>query len=977
MQDAIRLASPDLHTSLLCWLQNMPLKGREELIATFYKYFVRASTRCTPFGLFAGLAYGEILRETKFAFNPELRPVMQISPEFDWQCRLSKKLFRDPDVRAKLLVKPNSSLVNGGGSHRYIERTEGGYFLNTFTQDEPLRLTLELVGEGIRYETLTNQLVQMGYELDKVISFIDELLENDLLEFAENPTVIGRMFPGKVIDRLGDGESIPESVRSLHSIQSLFDNPTSDLELLEILRDKMTQIDSPSAGIVRLKVDSFFTFEKAQLSETFVQSTIDSLRDLSVLNFNAPRQDLESFKEKFRFKYDTQEIPLWLALDSELGLGFEGDFGSLDTADEGQVLQHRDLFTNTTEAPGAWWQNYLASKYLSVLASRTREISLVAADLRAIKDIRPKEHTTSSMASSAFAFGSIIADTCDVEASGNLQFILAVCQGPSAINMLGRFAGGCERLRDQLSNIVAYEQEQNPDALLAEVVHAPGGKVANIMSRPTLYDYEIEYLGNASVEKENVIVFSDLMVSVHEGQIMLRCKKRDKRVIPRLSNMHNHQRGLPVYRFLAALQSQDSSFRINWDWGFLAHSDFLPRITYKHIIVARATWKLKRPDFQSLTITEIAAKLASLDVPNQFVIAEGDNELFVDASVRESLLTLRSYLLKHEVVYLKEFIHKCNNALIRSGDEIVVNEMVIPFQIQQSGNRHKRLATLVPNRPTVTEQFEPGSEWIYVKLYASEAMTDSLIRNKIANFAAELVERGVVEKFFFIRYHDVESHLRMRFLRLGNSTLEDIIAPLRQLLAFEFTHKLIARMQLDTYQRELDRYGRDKIEDCETYFSEDSLAISKFLAEGNSIRTIQERLTYAVVRIMEKFTSAGILSNEMSGICLVARNRLLLDLALPLAELSNWRGLTSALARQAIDCDEQDSPDSCSRNTLRTILQEMEGSKRENLIIDLIHMSINRLFKDHQRYYEAVVYHFIYKINLAKVKRSLPAVCVA
>lgn len=976
LQEGIRLASADLHSNLLRWLQNAPLSGHDELVRAFYKYFVRASTRCTPFGLFAGLAYGEISGETQFKIDPDISPDMKISPDFNWQSKLSTMLFRDSAVRANLHVKPNSSLVNAGGAYRYIERTEGSYFLNTFSEDEILRATLGLVGEGIKYAALIDQLTDLGHARGEVTCFIDDLLNNDLLEFAEQPTVIGRMFPGKVIDGLNDANPMPESLDALQQIQSIFDNPASKLELLDTLRDQMARIDSIGKGDNLLKVDSFFTFEKARLSESFVQSTIDSLRDLSVLDFSAVRQDLESFKETFRFKYDTQEIPLWVALDSELGLGFDGDFGSLDTPDEGQVRHQRDVLTNAVETAGTWWQHYLTSKYLSSVADRTREISLTISDLRAIESLRPKE-LRGSLASSAYAFGSIIATERADEAHADLQFVLSACQGPSAINMLGRFADGSANLKKQLSSIIAYEQEQNPDVILAELVHTPVGKVANVMSRPTLYDYEIEYMGNASVEKENVILLSDLMVSVHEGQIILRSKKLGKRIIPRLSNMHNHQRGLPVYRFLAALQSQDSSFRIGWDWGILANSNFLPRVRYNHVIISRATWKLQRSDFKLLSATSVATRLAALGVPTQFVIAVGDNELFIDASVKQSVELLTSHMSKHEVVHLREFMEGGHKSLITAGNEKIANEVVIPFRIKQNLTGRKPFAVPRPDRLVVTEQFEPGSEWVYIKLYASEGMLDSLIRNKIARFAAGLVERGVVEKFFFVRYRDMESHLRLRFLRQADSTLEEIISPFRQLLASEIANKFVSRMQLDTYQRELDRYGRDKIERCESYFSEDSLAITSFLEDGEATRTIQERLTFAAAHIMEAFEAAGVFPDELSDICMRARNRLLLELALPLTELSNWRGLTSTLVRHGLRPDSQNMHSTSRTGTLREILEDLEGSKRDNMIIDLIHMSMNRLFKDHQRYYEAVVYHLIYKVNMAKAKCTSPALCCA
>lgn len=969
LQEGIRLASDELYESLMRWLRGEVLSGHHELVRTFYKYFIRSSTRCTPFGLFAGLAYGEISDATIFECKPDVRPWLKVVPDFTWQRQMTDRLFGDVSIRSCLLIKANSSLVSIGGSYRYIERVREEYYLSTFGEDDTLRTVLSLAGKEIRYSQLADKLVEMGHSRDEVVRFIDDLLTNDLLEFVKQPTVIGRAFPGRIIEDLPNTETLQDSAGWLQDIQALCTVEDSDLNRLAILRDRMMRMDGMHTPDRRLKVDAFFTFESAKLSEGFVQSTIDSLNDLSVLNFSYEHQELKSFKETFHLKYDTQEVPLWLALDSQLGIGFKGDLSSLDAIGDGPTARRRSDAPNVIDPATMWWQSYLVSKYLQIVAVRNREIVLSNEDLAEIRNLRPGNLTT-TLAKSAFAFGSILETEGAEDGHRNLQFVLSACQGPSAINMLGRFADGCSKIRDQVSKIVAYEQEQRPDLILAELVHSPGTKVANVMSRPTLYDYEIEYLGNSSVTEENVIRISDLMVSVREGQIILRSKRLNKRVIPRLSNMHNHQHGLPVYRFLAALQSQDSSFNIGWDWGLLSNSDFLPRVRYQHVIVSRATWKIHRSDFEALTIHEVPEKLALLEIPEQFVLVVGDNELFIDVAVSMSVELFREHVSKNKVSIIREFMPGQGKSILTVANEPVNNEVVIPFLI--SAGAQRQLTNLsCSGSSQVIEQFEPGSEWVYFKIYASEGMLDLLIRDKISQFVGQLMEDQVVEKFFFVRYRDSESHLRLRFLRRAGSTLDDIVAGIRRLLAFELAHKLVSKIQLDTYQRELDRYGREKIELCEAYFSEDSLAILQFLKSGKTVKSVHERLGYAVANVKKLLELTGNGSTDLSALCMHARNRLLTELSVPLMELSKWRQFTKELVQQNLFLNQQQFY--CGNTgTLDEIFEGPGAIEHRDLALSLIHMSVNRLFKDNQRYYEAIVFHIVHKILLAKTKYVMP-----
>ena len=104
-----------------------------------------------------------------------------------------------------------------------------------------------------------------------------------------------------------------------------------------------------------------------------------------------------------------------------------------------------------------------------------------------------------------------------------------------------------------------------------------------------------------ALPSENQIPVSDLMISIRGGEIILRSKIHNKRVIPRLTTAHNFgKQGLPVYKFLCDLQSQGMARPNNWDWGQLGLLKRLPRVIYKNLIISKAQWRIEEEDLKDL-----------------------------------------------------------------------------------------------------------------------------------------------------------------------------------------------------------------------------------------------------------------------------------------------------------------------------------------------------------------------------------------
>src|SRR5262249_44679334 len=132
---------------------------------------------------------------------------------------------------------------------------------------------------------------------------------------------------------------------------------------------------------------------------------------------------------------------------------------------------------------------------------------------------------------------------------------------------------------------------------------------------------------------------------------------------------------------------------------------------------------------------------------------------------------------------------------------------------------------------TFRRRMLPGSDWLYAKLYAGAAGVDRLLLDVVAPLVHEFTEAGAVDEWFFLRYGDPDLHLRVRFHGepevLHTRVLPALEAPAERPRA----DGRLRRLQLDTYEREVERYGgAEGLLLSERIFRVDSDAVLAMLA---------------------------------------------------------------------------------------------------------------------------------------------------
>ena len=230
----------------------------------------------------------------------------------------------------------------------------------------------------------------------------------------------------------------------------------------------------------------------------------------------------------------------------------------------------------------------------------------------------------------------------------------------------------------------------NPDVIFAEIVHLPESRIGNILLRPVLRQYEIPYLAKPGVSEEFAIRPDDLYVSVKNNRIVLRSKRLNREIIPRMSTAHNYsgQNPMPVYHFLCDMQHQNGRAGLGFHWNETAQQlDYLPRVVYKNCILSQARWTVRGKEIKDFTgeknddvlLIKIKEWRDKRNIPEVVLLADGDNELYVDLNNPLSIRAWLSVVKKRVFFKLEEFLFNPDTAVVRGPEGVFTNEFIFAF----------------------------------------------------------------------------------------------------------------------------------------------------------------------------------------------------------------------------------------------------------------------------------------------------------
>ena len=90
--ESLKVTSPSLYKTLEDFLNNKGIRNEEYFLNSIFKYFIRATTRCTPFGLFAGISFGTFTKSNSELILHSPKLLKNVSADMEWICGVIKKI---------------------------------------------------------------------------------------------------------------------------------------------------------------------------------------------------------------------------------------------------------------------------------------------------------------------------------------------------------------------------------------------------------------------------------------------------------------------------------------------------------------------------------------------------------------------------------------------------------------------------------------------------------------------------------------------------------------------------------------------------------------------------------------------------------------------------------------------------------------------------------------------------------------------
>lgn len=970
--DAIYLASDTLFEQAVSRAHEEYGPEKDRLLLTLYKYVNRMSGRSTPLGKFAGIALGEI---------GEASTHLQLSGLFDISLRLDMEfvnyleelMLLDKSMQTELCYYTNNTVYETSEKYHYIDFKDTGntrrYSWARVSNNPLLKLVLDESRMGIQFSKLVEHLSGLGISVQDASRYISELIEAKLL-ISELESFSYKTDHHQLMKRLRtvDEKTLPQSLRDSLKIF------LKDSELLTASKFTFTsakEFRSIKQGTVNniFQVDLRLGMAHNRINSSVINTLSKELEELSVISNVRRPPELESFCRKFLVRYGDREIPLLEVIDHERGVGYGPN--SSFSAEHTPLLRNLGMPRKKDKRKSI---EHIGREIIRRHWNSTERLAAhIELDERDLEDLSIEKGNRENLPSGFYVLGNLLKKDNE-PGRDEFCFNLLSAGGFSAIPLMARFSYLDSNLEENLRQCAEWEENQRPESIIAEIGYLPKGRAGNILARPSFFKYEIPIVGKGNVKEDFIISLDDLLVSVNNGKVILRSKRLNKQVIPRLSSAHNFHHGMVVYRFLCDLQSQYGALNFGWDWGEMSSLPFTPRVSYKHIILSRAKWripKIGRPAKGSVASKIISSLQEKYNIPRVVSLTEGDNELVIDLRSPVGIEVLFKRLLKEDAVLQEYLFSEYSSPLTGTLAEPYNNEVIVPFKVE--GNLKEEFLKPI-FEPSVKRSFPPGSEWAFIKIYSGLMDAERLLRDKIPHLILELKKEAIIDKWFFIRYNDPDQHIRLRFLlneANGPMPFQRLASLINKHLDPLLQSGQVYRVAYDTYERELERYGEGNMEICETIFqvdSEEILALLSLLKEDpgylrwlSGMLGVDHLLAAFGLELSEKISLVTELRNAfMNEFSNYSNLKYKLDTTYR-ENRSHIEQFFSGLDYEPIHSILDNRLDAIKKLVFSLYSENNDKSVALDLLPSLSHMFINRLFFSRQREHEMIIYYLLVK----------------
>lgn len=977
---ALLIASEELFKSFekFSQCQITDAKKEKHVFKSLVKYFLRMTTRPTPFGLFSGLNVGSLGDETCLILDPKKD---QVSKDYRYIFgkEILRELIKNQSISKKLKYSLSNTLYRVGSNWRYTEYTENSSGTRDFkiTELDGSALLNSLFVEFKYKSFYKNEIVQSIKNqfpdeiLEDIEHFVDELFLNQVINLDSSNGIYDQDVFSYCINLLKhiDNEqlilidynkqqySVSEFIKKLSDWKSIVGK-----ELVSSFCESKNNERSESRE--KIVINQINGVERCVINKELLKD-VSGLIDLLSPWYKNENAFLSTFKKQFKEKFEDLEVPFLTVFDPDLGI----NIGKQN--DSKNHLKKSD----TSNIWLSSIQQYLLKKIIEIKNTNANTLELDPDELRF-----PQKNTTVNLGQTVTGLGKI------VNINGTQTLYIKGLGDSSATCVLTRFAGNDTQIDKLIETIVDKESVFSDEGnyISAELVHLPEDNFGDLLKRPLIRNFFLPYITTSSLEVDRKIDLQDLVVSVANDIILIRSLKHNKYINIKLSTAHNFTyKSLPIYQFLAEIQTQNAlkGLGLDWTWcnGIINH---IPRIKFGGLLLSLQTWIFSFDDLKHLTVQDnanmsiIESWRTKHQIPRYITIDEEDNELFIDLEDNTCIDLFLSVVKKAKrIIKLTEFIFSNENSCVRDNDENGYAHEIF-FTLYNTENVFNIPAIGSLDDDNKSDKFEIGSEWVYLKFYCEEKSAEKLLTDIIYPLKYNLIKQNIISKWFFIRYIDPEPHLRIRFKIKKLEYISNFYQVINDLIRKSKKNVLIKKIQIERYQRELSRYGIDTIEFVETIFRLQSDFILDLLNFGEIDNLTRRRLS--LIYIDEFLKLFGYHTDTKEAFCkqladaflnefgnstdirkmLMGEYKSEKDFFKNFGDLNCLNSFDNVISKTLKNCLR--SSELSAGKIVRHYKNETSNFKLGNIIASIIHMFMNRLYLLKPREEELNTYNLLW-----------------
>lgn len=941
---------------------------QKTLYHSILKYFSRTCNRCTPFGVFSGNLPIKT-QSNNYSSVAEIENGYEEIIRFD-----SSLIYRFLESLDDSLIDnynyfSNTSAYQIGNEIRYIEYyvNESGYReykLSAISRNPILKEVIKL-GRSAKKIAEYVQLITTkfnNYSDEEIQSYLYELIESKFLINEMDYISIGSVTTEQMLSDFFHKNSNSNQYQFIENIlkkTQQVGNEEEPNQKLSDYYDLICALEKRVASKTYFHHDVFFktkdTFSLNKTQRRILQKGYDILQILKDPDVTINNR-LESFLKVFYDRYENNPVALTEVLDVENGIGYglllkSNNIGRNPLID-GLYINAKQNEDNSTIR----WNKKDAFFIEKIKSSHGNLIKLDQADLNSFHnntdEINFKNVPTSTL-------------KCSIYKDEYKDIIHIVSINGSAAKVLGRFTNNND-IKNLAKEITDYEQDFFEDHILAEIIHVPENRIGNIVQRDIRRKAEIPYLSNPT---DNTSVFiNDLYVQYMNGKLVIYDKVSKKRVIPIFSNAFNSQypSNLPVIDFLLDIQDQyniKNNAYLNIE-KYLKFYNHIPRIQYGNdLILSLEMWKLSLEDYKNHNSIEDYIKI--LKIPRFFYITDGDNSLMIDfhnAGMRE--IFIQELEKKKDLIITESLDHSFssyfeNNDLKGS----YCNELIVPIKIDSKESKDPIETFKIS---AVKKTFLPNSEWLYYKIFVAKNFSSELLI-KLIPICERLKKKKKIKSFFYIKYYSPDFHVRLR-VNVAPNGYDEVYRVINPILNTYVNKKSIYKVQMDTYFREVARYGYEKISFFEDLFYKDSILSQRILK--NTINDENSLWKYTVATVLGYSKIFGFSTSDLLNFSTQMHASLAAEFYQNTVTNKSlnlkYKTLCSDILEIIIDSDNFYSQffnknfKTLDVNILEFI-NRLSFNERKYYLNSMIHMHIIRVVNSQNRFYEMLIHYLLKK----------------